>query len=33
MVVAYNEYDMILRIEQFDHPEKAANFIDKLIEE
>lgn len=33
MVVAYNEYDMELRIEQFNHPEKAADFIEKLIEE
>jgi hypothetical protein len=33
MVAAYNPYDMDLRIEHFNHPEKAANFIEKLIEE
>jgi hypothetical protein len=33
MVVAYNPYDMELQIKHFNHPDEAANFIEKLIEE
>ncbi len=33
MVAAYNPYDMTFVIEQFNGPEKAANFIENLIEE
>jgi hypothetical protein len=33
MVTAYNPYDMDLRLNHFTNLEKAANFIEKLIEE